>query len=112
MLPFLFPIISSSLQHGHILVNRVFLRVGNDNAVFQQAGGTDIPRLYNGLVNRRGRSLHQTVKARWCCRHTDDNRHGRKMILRASLQKLLHDSRSLARLTTMHATMRLINNNI
>ena len=34
MLPLFFPIIRSSLQNGHIIIDRAFFRIGNNNPIF------------------------------------------------------------------------------
>ena len=90
--PFLSPLVGCRLQDGHIFSNCCFLRIGNDNAVFQKSGSSHFIRCYDDLVNGGGRALYERVEAFRRCRHADDDRHRLQSILRASFQEFLHDS--------------------
>ena len=75
MLPLFFPVIRSSLQNGHIVIDRAFFRVGNNNPILQKSGSTHFIRRHDGFMDRRRRALDQRIKSLRGSGHTDNNRH-------------------------------------
>ena len=63
-------------------------------------------------MNCRGRPLNQRIESLCSGGHTDDNWHGRDTIRIAALDKLLHDRGGLAGLTSLHATVRFVDDKV
>ena len=112
VLPLLFPVISGCLENRHIIVYGVFLRIGDDNPIFQKARCPHFIRCNDGFVNCGRRTFNQRIKTLCRSRHTNDNWHRRNLVCIAAFDKFLHDGRSLTGIASLHATMRFINDEI
>ena len=63
-------------------------------------------------MNCRGCAFDQRIKSLRGSGHADDNRHGRNAIRITALDELLHDRSGLACLTSLHATVRFIDDKV
>ena len=61
---------------------------------------------------RGGRSLNKAIKALGGSRHTNNNGHRRELVLGATFKEFLHDRGCFACLTTLHTSMRLVDDQI
>ena len=89
VIPFVPPFVGSRLQHRHI-VAAVF-RIGNDDAILQQAGSANFVRCGFHIMRGGLDAFRQPVETLRCSRHADDHRHWRQTISFGALQELLHD---------------------
>ena len=112
VLPFLFPVISSSLQHGHILASRGILRIGDDDSVFQQTGGPHIIGGDDNLLDGRLCPGYQIVEALRRSGHAKHDGNGSQTVFSAALEELLHDGGGLRSSASLHATVGLVNDEV
>ena len=61
---------------------------------------------------RGGGSLNKAIKALGGSRHTDNNRHRSELVLGTTFKEFLHDRGCFACFTTLHTSMRLVDNQI
>ena len=112
MLPLFFPVIRSGLQNGHIIIDCAFLRIGDNDPILQKAGSSHLIRRHDRFVNCRGCAFDQRIESLRSSGHADDNRHGRDAIRIAALDELLHYRGGLTGLTSLHATVRFIDDKV
>ena len=112
VLPFLLPVIGSSLQHGHILASRGILRIGDDDSVLQQTGGPHIVGGHDDLLDGRFCPRHQIVEALRRSGHAKHDRNGSQTVFPATLEELLHDGSGLRSSAALHTTVGLINDEV
>ena len=112
VLPFLFPVISSSLQHGHILASRGILRIGDDDSVLQQTGGPNIVGGHDDLLDGRLCPGHQIVETLRRSGHAKHDRNRSQTVFSAALEELLHDGGGLCSGSALHATVGLVNDEV
>ena len=89
VIPFAFPFIRSSLQHGHIVAS--MLRICNDDPILQQAGSADFICCRFHIVCGRLNALCQPVEALRSRSHANHYRHWRQIVRVRAFQELLHD---------------------
>ena len=109
MLPFLLPVISGSLQHGHILSSGGILRIGDDDSVFQQTGCPNIVGGHDDLLDGRLCPGHQIVET---LRRSGHAKHGSQTVFSAALEELLHDGSGLRSSAALHTTVGLVNDEV
>ena len=112
MLPLFFPIICSGLQNGHIIIDCAFLRIGDNDSILQKPRSSHLIRRHDRLVNCRGCAFDQCIEPLCSSRHAYDNRHGRNSVLITTLNELLHDRGGLTGLTSLHTSVRFIDNKV
>ena len=112
VIPLFFPIVRRSLKNRHIFIERAFLGIGNNDSILQKSRSTNFICRYYDFMYRGGRSLNKAVKAFGGSRHTDNNRHRSELVLGTTFKEFLHDSRCTARFTTLHTSMRLVDDQI
>ena len=112
VLPFLLPVIGSSLQHGHILASRGILRIGDDDSVLQQTGGPHVVGGHDDFLDGRLCPGHQIVEALRRSGHAKHDRNGSQTVFPAALEELLHDGSGLCSGAALHATVGLINDEV
>ena len=112
MIPLFFPIVRCCLKNRHIFIERTFLGIGNNDSILQKSRSTNFICRYYDLVYCGRCSFNKTVKALGSSRHTDNNGHRHKFVLGATFKKFLHDRGCFACFTTLHTSMRLVDNQI
>ena len=109
---FLAPLVRGGLQDGHVIGFLRVVRVGDHDAVFQQAGGSHLVGRHDALVQRGGGVAHKLVKPGGGGADPDDQRHRGKPQVGGALQKALHDGGGLACLLALHPPVGLIDDEI
>ena len=112
VIPLFFPIVCCCLKNRHIFIERTFLGIGNNDSILQKSRSTNFICRYYDFMYCGGCSFNKTVKALGSSRHTDNNRHRSELVLGTTFKEFLHDSRCTARFTTLHTSMRLVDNQI
>ena len=112
VLPFLLPVISGSLQHGHILASGGILRIGDDDSVFQQTGCPNIVGGHDDLLDGRLCPGHQIVETLRRSGHAKHDGNGSQTVFPAALEELLHDGGGLRSSASLHATVGLVNDEV
>ena len=112
VLPFLLPVISGSLQHGHILASGGILRIGDDDSVFQQTGCPNIVGGHDDLLDGRLCPGHQIVETLRRSGHAKHDGNGSQTVFSAALEELLHDGGGLRSSASLHATVGLVNDEV
>ena len=87
VLPFLLPVISGSLQHGHILASGGILRIGDDNSVLQQTGCPNIVGGHDDLLDGRLCPGHQIVETLRRSGHAKHDGNGSQTVFPAALEE-------------------------
>ena len=112
VLPFLLPVISGSLQHGHILASGGILRIGDDDSVLQQTGCPNIVGGHDDLLDGRLCPGHQIVETLRRSGHAKHDGNGSQTVFPAALEELLHDGGGLCSGSALHATVGLVNDEV